>query len=246
MSEILDNEVVRWILKIVGYLAIPLTILSVVWMIKTLRRPKPVTFLSLVVQIVLPVLVLLVYSLLLHVSVNPVLAWPLFAAGLVLGVISGQTTKLNVKKGKVYGQRSVWYLVVWAVTFSVTQLLSLLQRRGIVAIGLATMYFSTGLAIGTNVSFMYRRWRLLSKEPKPVPVPAVAHHPKAGGVVTCPNCSTPNTGARKFCRDCGKPLVVRAAPAPAARKSPGVCPNCGRPNPQGRQFCAECGQKLIQ
>jgi len=245
MREILDNEVVRWIINIVGYLAIPLTILSVFWMIKTLRRPKPVTLRSLIIQIVLPVLVLLVYSLLLHVSVNPALAWPLLAAGLVLGVISGQTTKLNVKKGKVYGQRSVWYLVVWAVTFSVTQLLSLLQRRGIVAVGLATMYFSTGMAIGTNVSFIYRRWRLLSQEEKRPPVPAAARA-KARGMVTCPNCGAANTTDRKFCRECGKALEVRRAAAPAAQKSPGACPKCGHPNSRGRQFCTECGHKLVQ
>ena len=245
MSEILGNEVVRWILKIVGYLAIPLTILSVLWMIKTLRRPKPVTVRSLVIQIALPVLVLLAYSFLLHVQVNILLAWPLFVAGLVLGLISGQTTKLSVKKGKVYGQRSVWYLVVWAVTFSVTHGLSLLQRRGIVAVGLATMYFSTGLAIGTNVSFMYRRWRLLSKEEEPALVPAPAHA-MAGGAVACPNCGAANAGSRKFCRECGKTLGVRTAPVPAARRSPGGCPKCGHPNPQGKQFCIECGKKLVQ
>ena len=233
----------KWILKIVGYLAIPVTILSVLWMIKTLRRPKPVTFPSLVIQIALPVLVLLVYSLLLHVSVNPALAWPLFAAGLVLGVISGQTTKLNVNKGKVYGQRSVWYLVVWALTFSVTQLLSLMQRRGIVALGLATMYFSTGLAIGTNVSFMYRRWRLLSKPEELALVPAPAYA-AAGAAVACPNCGAANAISRKFCGECGKTLEVRTAPA--ARKSPGACPQCGHVNPQGKSFCTECGQKLIQ
>lgn len=245
MSEILDNEVVRWILKIVGYLAIPLTILSVLWMIKTLRRPKPVTFRSLVIQIALPLLVLLVYSLLLHVSVNPVLAWPLFAAGLVIGVLWGQTTRLNLKKGRVYGKRSVWYLVVWAVTFSVTQGLSLMQRRGLVAVGLATMYFSTGLAIGTNVSFMYRRWKLLSKEEKLAPVLAPAYA-GAGGAVTCPNCAAVNAGPRKFCRECGKTLEVRTTAAPAAMKSPGACPKCGHVNSQGRQFCTECGQKLVQ
>jgi hypothetical protein len=241
MSDILDNEVVRWILKIIGYLAIPLTVLSVIWMIKTLRRPKPVTFLSLVIQMALPLVVLLVYSFLLQVQVNILLAWPLGLAGLILGVIWGQTTKLSVTRGKVHGKRSVWYLVIWALTFSVTQVLSLMQRRGIVALGLATMYFSTGLAIGTNVSFMYRRWRLLSRKEEPAPVYAAA-----GVAVACPNCGAANSGPRKFCLECGKPLEVRTAAAPAVRKAPGACPKCGHVNSQGRQFCTECGQKLVQ
>ena len=47
----------------------------------------------------------------------------------------------------------------------------------------------------------------------------------------CPSCSTENPGNRRFCRECGNPLVV-------------VCPACHAVNLPGDKFCGNCGQPV--
>ena len=47
----------------------------------------------------------------------------------------------------------------------------------------------------------------------------------------CPACDTGNEPSRKFCRECGAPLVLR-------------CPACGTGNPPSDKFCGECGTAL--
>ena len=47
----------------------------------------------------------------------------------------------------------------------------------------------------------------------------------------CPACGTGNEPTRKFCRECGAPLVRH-------------CPSCGTGNPPSDKFCGECGTAL--
>jgi class 3 adenylate cyclase/tetratricopeptide (TPR) repeat protein len=47
----------------------------------------------------------------------------------------------------------------------------------------------------------------------------------------CPNCQTDNAETRKFCRECGKKLVL-------------VCPECETENPPADKFCGDCGHDL--
>jgi class 3 adenylate cyclase/tetratricopeptide (TPR) repeat protein len=47
----------------------------------------------------------------------------------------------------------------------------------------------------------------------------------------CPKCQVDNPETRKFCRECGKKLVI-------------VCPECETENLPGDKFCADCGHDL--
>ena len=47
----------------------------------------------------------------------------------------------------------------------------------------------------------------------------------------CASCGSENREGRKFCADCGLPLVV-------------ACPACGAQNAPGERFCGECGSPL--
>jgi class 3 adenylate cyclase/tetratricopeptide (TPR) repeat protein len=47
----------------------------------------------------------------------------------------------------------------------------------------------------------------------------------------CTNCGKVNEAGRKFCIECGEPLVVG-------------CPTCGSPIPADAKFCGECGTRL--
>src|SRR5215472_13674215 len=49
----------------------------------------------------------------------------------------------------------------------------------------------------------------------------------------CSNCGRDNRPNRKFCSDCGTPLVTK-------------CGRCGTSNEPGERFCGECGGSLSQ
>ena len=47
----------------------------------------------------------------------------------------------------------------------------------------------------------------------------------------CSKCDSDNRGGRKFCANCGAPLIV-------------TCPKCGAINQPAEKFCGECGAGL--
>jgi hypothetical protein len=49
---------------------------------------------------------------------------------------------------------------------------------------------------------------------------------------TCAGCGHENREGRRFCSECGRPLV------------PLVCPSCGAANEAGEKFCGDCGASL--
>ena len=217
-------------LKIIGYLSIPLVLLSVFVMIRSLRRDQRLTSRSLITQMLVSLVFIIAYALLLRVSVSLALSTPLLVLGLILGVLWNRTTHLRLQKGEVFGRRSIWYLVIWGLSFSITQLMALTASAEIVSYGLSTVYFSTGLAIGTNGSLLFRRWRLISSG---APVE-----------ISCPACGTVNIRVRNFCTQCGQTLAPTVATAPVSLESSTRCPRCGHINVSGERFCTECGQQL--
>ena len=154
--------------KIVGFLSIPLLVVSTLMMVRSIRRAHKITSRSLVFQLAFSPAFLILYSLLLGVTVAIKWAVPLTMLGIGLGSIWAQSTDLSLRGGRVYGSRSVWYLLVWCATYAVTQLLALFGTDGAVAGGLATMIFSTGSAIGMNGNLLLRRSWLLSASPQSV------------------------------------------------------------------------------
>ena len=149
------------IYKIVGLIAVPLMIISVIVMVRSIGRAQRITRKSLFIQILTSPAFLLLYSLLLGVSVALKWALPLVILGLGVGGFSGLSTGLSLRDRQVVGTRSVWYLWLWMATFVLTQMLALFATDGATAGGLATMCFSMGTAVGMNGSLLLRH-RLLS------------------------------------------------------------------------------------
>jgi ribosomal protein L40E len=64
--------------------------------------------------------------------------------------------------------------------------------------------------------------------------------------MNCSKCGDANPPGRKFCRQCGSPLIlapVRAAPAPQTPEGT-RCVQCGATVPIGKSFCPQCGAGL--
>jgi hypothetical protein len=153
------------LLKIVGFVSIPLVIVSVLMMVRSINRSHRITSRSLLLQLAISPTILVIYSLLLGVTVAFKWAIPLTLLGLGLGSIWGQTTNLRLRGSQAYGARSVWYLLLWCATYTATQLLALFATDGATAVALATMVFSTGTAVGMNANLLLRRSWLLSTAP---------------------------------------------------------------------------------
>ena len=128
-------------------------------------------------------------------GVNPptVLSYGLMCAGIIFGSFWSRATKLSVREGTVYGKRSIWYMVIWVLSIVTTQTLAMTATQELVAYGLSTIYLTTGIAIGTNLSLLFQQRRLVTVN--------------LYGDITCPNCGTINSRSLKFCTQCGQALV---------------------------------------
>jgi len=226
-------DIVNLIFRIIGILSIPLTLVAIALMIRSLRHEQQVTARSLIIQLATSPVFLAVYAWLLGVSVSLRIAVPMLIVGLAVGVVWGHTTKLRLtRRGRVAGRRSIWYLAIWALTFTVTQGLALWASSEVVAHALSTMYFSTGAAAGMNGYLLFRHWRLLSGAPAPL---------------RCPACGAVGGRGQKFCVRCGTALAPPPAPAPApanASAAGAACPGCGYANQPDTNFCINCGRQL--
>ena len=150
--------------KLIGLLSILLVILSIFLMIRSIGKARRITARSLLIQMGTAPAFLLVYSLVLGVSVAFKWAIPLVILGVGVGGLWGFNTALSLRGKNVFGTRSIWYLVLWGVSFTLTQLLALAATEGLVAGGLATMCFSMGTALGMNGGLLLRRHLLIAAQ----------------------------------------------------------------------------------
>jgi hypothetical protein len=219
---------VEIVLRIIGWLSIPLLIFSVWMMVRSLKKERTITIPSLVLQIAVSVVVLILYVVLLKVSPPTGWSWALIAVGLIIGFLQSRTTSLRVDRGKVLGKRSVWFLVVWAATFSITQLLALVGQGVAASYGLLTVYLATGLSVGANIGLMISRQRALVKA--------------RSEQIVCPNCNRNIPIGTRFCTYCGAQLATVPVEAEIAAA---YCPGCGKANAANQRFCTDCGTSLI-
>jgi len=150
--------------RIIGFLSMPLVIVSVVMMVRTIGRARQISRTSLLIQLGTSPAFFIIYSLLLGVSIAMKWGMPLVLIGLGVGGFWGLGTSLSVRNHQVVGTRSVLYLWLWMATFLLTQMLALFATDGATAGGLATMCFSMGTAVGMNGSLFLRHRQLLASE----------------------------------------------------------------------------------
>lgn len=147
--------------QLVALLAIPLIILSVVVMVRSIGKARRITQRSLLIQMCTSPAVLVIYMVFLGVSITAKWGLPIAVLGMGIGGLWAQSTSLELRDSQVFGTRSTWYILLWGGSFILTQLLALFASTGIIVGGLATMCFSTGVAVGTNASLFLRRRQML-------------------------------------------------------------------------------------
>jgi hypothetical protein len=181
-------------------------------MVRSLKKERTITIRSLLLQVIISI-----------VDVDHLYrpseylrpdgwSWVLIAAGLVAGGLQSRTTALTVRGDRVLGKRSGWFLIVWGLAFTITQLLAVFARGGMASYGLLTIYFATGLSIGANLGLFMRRQQVLS-------------HSGAPTAMTCPGCGTEMQPGTRFCTGCGREL------APASTEQTACLPAAQQPSP---------------
>lgn len=161
---------------ILGYLSIPVLIVSVGFTIRSIRREQQVTITnrSLLIPMVVVGVIVLTYVTLLDVTTTATTTW----LPLVGGAAAGwwwchATTRLTFDGSRVLGAKTVWVLVPWVTSMVLTQALALAQSELTVSLGFPVLFAASGLTLGEHAGLFRLRSRLLTGRPSP-PAPAAA------------------------------------------------------------------------
>ncbi len=142
--------------RIVSLLSIPVVVWSFWRLAKQVGKPQRVRTIMPVIGMVMSTLMLAVNVFLLHRAAADLLGAALLVVGIGFGLAWGQSTRFSVRDDVLVAKRSVLYLVFWAVSFVITQLLATFASTVWVTGGLMTMFFSAGATLGTNTNLLAR------------------------------------------------------------------------------------------
>ena len=177
------------ILLYLRYVCLFASVLLIARMIYTYRRVRPVSKKSCIIGIIFPVLILGVYALIIGSGLPSELLVFLFLLGLYLGFWRGMKTKLWMDSKGPRVQYTVWFIVIWSISYMLMQALVSAGHLMSITIGIGAMCFSTAVAIGSqgNIFVRLRKLTVIQR-----PVPAEAHR---------------QTRTRRFCSACGSEIV---------------------------------------
>jgi len=179
------------IMKTISIILLIVFILSVVLLVLTFRNPRKVSIFSLMLAMVISLITLTVFSLLTHYRPSLLLMAIMSVAGILIGVVWSQATRLYIENGKVMSHNSVWYLVVWGGIFALTQLIAISTNRLPSAI-MALLIMSTASVIGMNGRIIGKYLTAKSGITTPETIPG-----------KCPGCGAPIGRESRFCSKCG-------------------------------------------
>ncbi len=155
------------IFRLIGFLSAVFTVAMTILMLFTFRKERRVGLFAPLLSAVLSLVMLPVFILLSGARLNPLLAIPLFAFGLLIGFLRGLTTRLYYKGGQVVGRNSMLFLLGWGGSLVIAQLLNLLGSALLASVGLMPLFLSTGTQVGMNANIFLRR--LMMRPPPPTP-----------------------------------------------------------------------------
>lgn len=138
---------------------------AVVFAITRMRRPTRLRWFAPFLGMAMSVLGSLGYLLVMRLPVNPRIAGPLLAIGLVLGFLQGWQTRMYWENQGLMGRRTILYMGLWGFAYLTTQGLAQLQNAAMHAVGMLTMMFTVGIAIGSNVNLALRQFWMRSRGP---------------------------------------------------------------------------------
>lgn len=149
--------------RILSILSIPLVVLTIWGLIRQVRKEQRISRSTPIIGLVMAPLTLLVNLIFLHQAFPEALGAAFLIFGLGFGLAWGQTSRFSNKQGVITAKRSILHLIFWGISYGLTQILALFAPASIVAGGLASMFFSTGATLGTNLNMLVRMARLRAR-----------------------------------------------------------------------------------
>lgn len=182
------------IMKIISVIFLIVFVLSTALLVLTFRKPRKVSVFSLMLAMIISLVTLTVFSLLTHYRPSLLLMAAMVVAGLLIGVVWSQATRIYIENGKVMSHNSVWYLVVWGSIFALTQLIAIITNR-IPPVIMALLVMSTASIIGMNGRIIGKYFAAKSR----ITVPEASSS-------QCPKCGALVSNGTRFCGKCGGKL----------------------------------------
>lgn len=157
--------------RILGYLALPVTIWTLAKTVKRWRRQSRLTPLRLALPVVVAGGLLIVYVTMLGVAVPATRSWLPMILGVAGGVAAGRRAHVAIDRGTMVGTRSLWTLAIWIGAYTLTQILALSGAGATTAV-LAVVFLSTGATVGESGWLLIRRAQMLPHHGGPAPAAA--------------------------------------------------------------------------
>jgi hypothetical protein len=165
--------------SIAGGLTLVSATVSLLLLVQTIRKmlkESPISRLAPIVAIGATLFTTALYVALTGASVNPQLALPLLGVGLLVGLGEAQLTRLTYRGNTLIVKRSVGYLALWGLAYLLTMGLAQLGSGALHALGILTMVFGAGIALGSNLALLVKQLRV-RRAPADEPSPNLATHP---------------------------------------------------------------------
>ena len=182
------------IMKIISVIFLIVFVLSTALLVLTFRKPRKVSVFSLMLAMIISLVTLTVFSLLIHYRPSLLLMAAMAVAGLLIGVVWSQATRIYIENGKVMSHNSVWYLVVWGGIFALSQMIAITTNR-LPSVIMALLVMSTASIIGMNGRIIGRYFTAKSR----ITVPEASSG-------QCPKCGALVANGTRFCGQCGGKL----------------------------------------
>ena len=154
------SEIMESIAQTVSLIGIAVTVVLTLVMLFTFRKDRPIKPRTLLLSALVSLVMLPVLMLLTRTRLNPVVALPALALGLLVGGFRGRTTKLVYRDGIVVGRNSMFFLLGWAAGLLLAQAMNVLGSALLSSLGIIPLFLSTGTQVGMSGDLLVRRLRL--------------------------------------------------------------------------------------
>jgi len=149
--------------RAISIVSVILTVAMSIVMLVTLRRERRIGALSLLISAAISLVMLPLFAMLSGARLNLLVGVPLFILGLLVGTIRGFTTRLAYRGGQVVGKHALLFLVGWALSLILAQVVALAGALLVISVGLMPLYLSTGTQVAMSGTLFLRR--LLLRRP---------------------------------------------------------------------------------
>ena len=149
-------QIVREIAPYLRWLCLGLSVFFIARMLLTFRRVRLISRKACVIGMAFPALMLAVYSWFVGSDLATALLGALFALGAAAGLWQGRKTKVWLASGRAVAQNTIWFLVVWAASFTFIQALVSVGSSMRFNLGIGAVCVTTGIAIGSQSTLLVR------------------------------------------------------------------------------------------